>query len=485
MAEKSNNLKSKIFSGLFWRFGERIVAQLVSFMITIILSRILGPSEYGAIALTNVFIIIANVFVVSGFGNALIQKKDADNLDFSSVFYFNIVFSLFLYMILFISAPSVAVFYEMPVLKDVLRVLGVIIVIAGINSVQQAYVSRHMLFKRFFWSTLFGTLLSGIVGVVMAFRGYGIWALVAQILTNSIVDTLILWFTVKWRPDFAFSLKRMITMFHFGWKILCSGLLDTGYNQLQSLVIGKMYSSSDLAFYNRGQQYPNLIVTNINTSISSVLFPAIAREQDNRVRVKAMTRRAIKTSAYIMWPMMIGLGVVAEPLISIMLTDKWLPCVPYLQIACFIYGFWPIHTANLEAMKALGKSNLYLRLEIIKKSIGFIVLILVMRHGVMTIALSFALTTIISSFINAYPNKGLLDYGYFEQIKDMIPALFLSALMGVIIYPLRFLINNNFMLLGTQIILGVLIYLMGSKIFKFESFQYLLDTIKKILQKKK
>lgn len=474
----TNDIKSKVMTGLFWKFGERISAQLVTFIVSIVLARLLSPEDYGAIAMVTVFITFANVFVVNGFGNALIQKKEADNIDFSSVFYFNIVFSIILYCILFALAPYIADFYNMKILSMVLRVLGLRVIIAGINSVQQAYVSRHMLFKRFFWSTLFGTVLSGIVGIVMAYMGFGVWALVAQYLTNTSIDTIVLWFTVRWRPNFVFSFSRMKKMFSYGWKLLCSGILDTGYNQLRSLIIGKIYSSSELAYYDKGQQYPNLIVININTSISSVLFPAISQEQDNKSRVKDMTRRAIKTSSYIMWPLMIGLAVIAEPLISLMLTDKWLPCVPYLQIACFTYGFWPIHTANLEAMKALGRSDLFLKLEIIKKVIGILILIIAMRYGVMAIALSSIMATIISSFINAYPNRDLLNYSYIEQLKDILPTIGLSIMMGIIVYTVKFFNVNNFFQIVIQIVLGGIIYLLGSKVFHFETYEYLINIAK-------
>ena len=224
-----------------------------------------------------------------------------------------------------------------------------------------------MMFRKFFWSTLFGTAVSGIVGIAMAYHGYGVWALVAQYLTNTCTDTLVLWFTVRWRPIPKYSWRRTKSLLAFGWKLLVSSLLDTGYTQLMSLFIGKKYTSADLACYNQGDKYPSVIVTNINASISSVLFPVMSQCQDDPARVKQMTRRAIQVSSYIMWPLMVGLGVVGEPLIRLFLTEKWLPCLPYLRIFCFTYGMWPIHTANLQAMNALGRSDLFLKLEIIKK----------------------------------------------------------------------------------------------------------------------
>lgn len=474
---------NKVFSGLFWKFGERISSQLVSFIVSVILARLISPDEYGTISLVLIFINIAEVFVTNGFGSALIQKLDADNTEFSSVFYINIVFSLFLYLIIFFVSPFISVFYDSKVLLPALRVLGLRIPIAAVNSVQQAYVSRKMMFKKFFFSTLFGTLISGFIGVVMAYNGYGIWALVAQYLINTIVNTVVLWFTVKWRPNLVFSWSKVSALISYGWKLLLSSLLDTGYNQLRGLIIGKKYTSSDLAYYNRGQQFPQLIVVNINSSISSVLFPVISQHQNDLTIVKNMTRRAIKISSYIMWPLMFGLIVVSKPLISIMLTDRWLPCVPYLQIACITYGFWPIHTANLEALKAIGRSDLFLYLEIVKKIVGIGLLIVSMNYGVMAIALSLVVSTILSSFINAYPNSKLLKYGYIQQIKDMAPSILLSLLMAVLIYPIQYIIDNSLILIATQVILGVIIYIMFSKLLKIESYTYMLNIIKNINDK--
>ena len=327
-------------------------------MVSIILARMLDPSHYGAIALVTVFITFANMFVTSSFGNSLIQKKDADNVDFSSVFYFNIILGILVYAVVFIMAPYIAGYFNMEILCPVLRVLGLRLIVAGANSVQHAYVSKQMLFKRFFWSTLGGTIGSAILGITMAYMGFGIWALVVQYMFNSIIDTLVLWFTVKWRPKLAFSLKRLKNLFSYGWKFLVSSLLDTGYNELRSLVIGKMYTPADLAYYNKGKNFPNLIVTNVNSSIQSVLFPAMANCQDKKEQVKSMCRRSIRTSSYIMLPLMTGLALVAEPFVKLLLTEKWLQCVPYLQIACFTFAFMPIHTANLQAIKAMGRSDI-------------------------------------------------------------------------------------------------------------------------------
>ncbi len=470
-------IKGKVFSGLFWKFGERITAQLVSLTVSILLARLLSPEDYGVVAIVMVFITIANVFVSNGFGNALIQKKEADNLDFSSVFYINVLLSIFIYFLIFIISPFVAKFYKMPILEPALKVLGLRVIIASINSIQHAYVSRHMLFKRFFWSTLFGTLISGVVGIFMAYHGFGVWALVAQYLTNTCIDTIVLWLTVKWRPILRFSFERSKSLISFGWKLLCSGLLDTGYSQLRNLLIGKLYSSADLAYYNQGDKYPQVIVVNINTSIGSVLFPAMSRFQENKERVKRMTRSAIQVSSFIIWPLMIGLAAVAEPLVKILLTDKWLPCVPYLRIFCISYGFWPIHTSNLQAINALGRSDLFLKLEIIKKTIGLIALVISLPLGPLAVAFSLIVTGIISTFINAAPNRKLLSYSFKEQFSDLLPPFCLALIMGIVVYFLNFLPFSDPIILIIQILVGMMIYLVLAILTKQKGFVFIFKYI--------
>lgn len=473
-----NRMHRKIFSGLFWKFGERITAQLVSLMVSIILARLLMPEDYGLVAIVMVFIEIANVFVSNGFGNSLIQKRNVDNLDYSSVFYINIFVSTLIYVVIFLSAPWIAGFYKSPLLCKLLRVLGIRIIIAAINSVQQAYVSRNMFFRKFFWSTLFGTIISGIAGVAMAYRGYGVWALALQYLINVCIDTLVLWFTVRWRPDLKCSWGRAKALLAFGWKLLVSGLLETGYNQLRSLIIGKKYTSSDLAFYNQGSKYPNVIVVNVNSSIGSVLFPALSQCQDEPEQVKQMVRRAIQVSSYIMWPLMVGLGMVGESLIRMLLTEKWMPCLPYLRIFCFCYGLWPIHTINLQAIEALGRSDIFLKIEIIKKCIGLIVMLISIRFGPLAMAYSLIVTDILATGINAVPNGRLLQYRYKEQMADLLPSLGMACLMAILIYPISILQLSDIVIIILQVTAGAVVYLLESIIFKHPAFQYLLGFIK-------
>lgn len=479
------NLKKKTVSGLLWRFAERCGAQLVAFVVSIVLARLLSPDDYGLIAMITVFITISQVFVDSGMANALIQKKNADNLDFSSVFYFNVALCFVIYIILFITSPFIARFYGKNELTPLLRVLGITIIISGLKNVQQAYVSKKMLFKKFFFATLGGTLIAAVAGIALAYMGAGAWALVVQQILNVTIDTIILWFTVKWRPQKVFSISRLKGLFSYGWKLLVSALIDTFYNNLRQLLIGKIYSSADLAYYNRGQQFPNFIVSNINASIDSVLLSALSSEQDHIQKVKTMTRRAIKTSSFIMWPMMIGLAVLSKPLIIILLTDKWLATVPFLQIFCINYGFQPIQTANLNAIKALGRSDLFLKLEITKKTIGIVILIVSMQFSVLAVAIGLLLYTIIVSFINSLPNAKLLGYSYFEQIRDMAPALLLSCIMGMVIFPIKYLISSNLILMIVQIFIGGIVYIGLSSVLRLESFTYIIETIKSLTKNRR
>lgn len=348
-----------IVTNLFWKFAERIGAQLVSLTVSILLARFLLPEEYGVVAILLVFINIANVFVSEGFSTALVQKKEATEIDASTMFYCSFLISWILYAILFVLSPSIEIFYKMDGLANLLRVLALKLPIAAINSIQHAYVQRSMQFKKFFFSTIIGTLISGVVGVILAFLGFGPWALVAQYLTNSTIDTVVLFYTVKWRPRMVFSAISAKEMMRYGWKITCGSLLNTIYSETRSLIIGKKYSSSDLAYYNKGVQFPQLIVTNIDSSIGSVLFPALSKITDEKQRLKETVRKSLKMSCYIIFPCMAGLAAVSTPLIKLLLTDKWLPAVFFLHIACITQALQPINTANIQLMCFLLRCIVY------------------------------------------------------------------------------------------------------------------------------
>lgn len=486
MSEKVNYKKTTL-SGLIWKFAERIGAQLISTIVSIILARILLPEDYGVVALTTIFITIANVFVNSGFGQALIQKKDSDELDFSSIFYTGLFVSILLYLGLFFASPYIAEWFEEPLLSPILRVVGLQLPISALSSVQSAYISKHFLFRKVFLSSLLGTILSAIVGIWMAYAGYGPWALVAQHLTTLIVGQLVLLITVKWRPKLCYSWKRTKSLFGYSWKLLGSGLLDVGYNELRGIIIGKKYSSVDLAYYNKGKTLPSLVGDNLNGPINGVLFPVMSAEQEDKKRVKNMTRRSIQASCYLMFPILMGLAAVAPVLVPVLFTDKWNSMIPFLQIISITYLFYPIHTANLQAIKALGRSDLFLRLEVIKKVIGLAILSITMWFGVFWIVMGGLISSFLGLIINSYPNRKLLNYNIFEQIKDILPYLGLVLLMGVPVYMMNYLYSilnwNMYLVLVLQVLVGAIIYIGLSWLLRLEIFRYLLNTIKEFFKK--
>lgn len=481
---KNENIKNEVISSLIWKFLERIGTQGVQFIVSIILARLLLPSDYGVVSMILVFTAIANVFIQTGFSTSLIQKKDSDELDFSSVFYISLLIAAICYVILFFAAPIIASFYNMPAITSILRVISLTLFFGAINSVQNARIAKEMKFKKLFLSSLVAILISGATGVLMAYKGFGPWALVGQQIANSIATTIILWFTSGWQPKLMFSINRVKSLLSYGWKILCSALLDTIYQNIYNLVIGKFYSSSTLGNYNKGEQFPKLIAVNVDGAISSVMLPAYSKQQDRKDKLKKMVRRSIVTSSLLLFPMMFGLAAVAETVVKVLLTENWLGCVPFMQLLCIVYALYPINTANLQVIKALGKSDYFLKLEIIKKIIGLIVLIVTLPFGVLQMAIGQVLVAILSTFINAFPNRKLLNYNYFEQIKDLFPSLIISIIMFIIVYSFNFINLNMYILLFIQILVGVIIYFGLAYIFKLESLNYMIEILKSFSKKK-
>ncbi len=480
------SLKAAVIASLFWKFLERIGTQGVQFVVAIVLARLLSPADFGLIALVTVFIAIANVFVQSGLNTALIQKKQIDNLDFSTVFYSCLGLASAIYLLLFFLAPFIGEFYgNQAKLVPVVRVLGLMLVLGALSSVQEAYVARNMMFKKLFYRSVGAIVPAGVLGIIFAYLGFGIWALVVQQLTNSFLMCLIMWLTVKWRPEFSFSVVRWKSLFSFGWKLLCSALLDTCYQNMRNLVIGKMFSPTALGYFNRGDQFPYLVVNNLNASIQSVMLPSLSSVQDDRPRLKSMARRAIVTSSFLVLPMMAGLAAIAKPLTLIVLGEKWLPAVPFIQICCFSYAFWPVHTTNLSAINAVGRSDVFLKLEIIKKGYGFLVLVLAVYlfRTPIGVAMSLAITAPLGSFVNAFPNKKLLKYGFLEQMRDILPSFVLSIIMGAMVYFEGVYLFEQTTLnliaqLSVTIVSGAMIYLGLAKLLRLECFDYLVNTVK-------
>lgn len=482
--------KNQVISSLIWKFIERGGNQAVSFIVSIILARLLSPEDYGLIALITVFITFANIFIESGFSTSLIQKKNVKDIDYSTALTFSLLIAGILYMILYFSAPVIAKFYDKNEIVLILRVISITLFIGSLNSVQVAVISRNMQFKKLFHSSTIAVFISGGVGILLAYNGYGVWALVSQQIVNQLLVTVFLFVAIEWKPKLKFSINSFKALFNYGSNILLTNFLGTLFLNIRNLIIGKIYNPSVLGFYNRGMQFPVAFVSNINGSIQSVMLPTYASNQDNPSIIRNMVRRSIKMSSFIVFPMMVGLAAISESLVLLLLTDKWLPAVIFIQIYCAIYAIMPMHTTNLQAIKALGHSGVILRLEIIKKIIDVIVLSISIPFGIFAIAMGELITSLISTLINAYPNRKYLNYSAKEQWLDILPSLLLSLFMGFIISLVKFLdISNNVVVIIVQISIGILTYAFFAYILKIEEFTYLMTTIKNLIksvaQKKK
>lgn len=465
---------------LIWKLLERFGVLGTQFLLQIVLARILNPEDYGVLSIMVIFTTLANVFIQNGFNTSLIQNKDVTEEDYSSVFWVSLFITVVVYGILFLTAPIIAEFYDMPSLIKPFRVLCLVLFPGAYNSVQLAKVSREMDFRKVFYSNMIGIIVAGGIGIAVALMGGGLWALVVQTLMNVSIACIVMMFTVKWKPKFVLNFSRINILFSYGWKLLTSGLLDTLYQNLQSLVIGKKYSAVTLAFYERGKQFPQYGINAINSAVQSVLLPAMSAEQDDLLKVKDMTRKSVAISSFLLFPMMAGLAAVAPTLVSLLLTDKWLPCVPYMQICCISFAFYPIYSSHLQAMKAVGRSDIFLKLEIAKKIVGITMLLIAVFC--FSTPLAIALTGVISIpfdiFINALPNKKLIYYNYGEVIKDIIPPFVLSVIMFVVVECIRVLHFRNLVTLCVQIIVGIFVYMISAACLKIEAYCLFRDMLK-------
>ncbi len=475
--------KKKILSGFVWKFLERISSQGVAFVIGVVLARLLLPSDYGIVALIQVFVTIANVFVTSGFSAALIQNKDADDLDFSTLLYCSLAVSVVLYVVIFFSAPFISEFYNIPELTPVTRVYAIVLVLYGYNSVQSAWVSRNMVFKKFFVATLSGTIISGVVGLVMAYHGMGVWSIVAHALTNVFVNMLVVRMMILWRPKLIFSFTRAKKLMNFGSKILGADLIGTIFNELQQILIGKVYSPADLALFNRGKSIPYLFTSNIDSSISAVLFPAMSNHSDDFMMIKQMTRKGIKISSYMMFFFMTTLAVAAHPFVDLLLTAKWIECVPYLQLVCIANMISVVSTANMQAIKASGNSGTLLKLEIYKKPIYLLLIAGAVCISVKAVALTFPIYAVYAAIVNMSPNKRILKYTFTEQINDIAPASLLSCATIAIAYPINFIEMSSFFKLVLICAICAVSYIFFSWLFKVDAFESCRNAMKNRLRR--
>lgn len=472
--------------GLIWKILERLSVQGSQFIIQIILARLLSPEHYGALAIMMIFVTLANVIIQNGFNTSLIQNKDVDDDDFSSVFWLIFGISLLVYMLLYAVAPLLADYYGMPYLENPFKVICLMLIPGALNSVQLAIIRRSMDFKKEFTSNLISIVLAGIIGIICAYQGYGLWSLVVQTLLNTSIACITMWYVLGWRPQLVFNISRVKVLLAYGYKLVLAGLLDTFSQDLSAFIIGAKYSSSSLGFFTRGKQFPSAIMGALNSAVQSVMLPALSALQDDKEKAKQLMRKSIVLSTFAVFPMMAVLAGIAKPMVSVVLTDKWLDCVPYIQIFCFSYAFWPVHTNNLQAINAMGRSDIFLRLEVYKKIIGWASLAFAVYYfdDPLAIAGMAIATTVTSSFINCYPNKYLLRYTYIEQMKDLLPYLLLSLATFILMLNVGNYISDHLLSLFVSPLLGIIFYLMMAYFMKLEAFCVLIQHLNKILKKR-
>jgi len=480
----TSNIKQKTIEGIFWAFSERIGQQTIYLFITIILARLLEPKEFGLIAMLSIFVSVAQSFIDSGFGQALIQKQDANHVDECSIFYFNVFISVAAAALLCLAAPWIGTFYSTPLLAPITYALSLNLVINAFGIVQTNLLTKSIDFQTQMKVSFIATILSGALGIIMAYKGFGVWSLVAQSIASNLIRTALLWFFHRWRPTWAFSFTALRSMFAFGSNLFISGLIETIFFNLHLIVIGKMFSATDLGFYSRAKGLQGLAAKDIAVSVCRVAFPVFSSIQDEKERLKTSVRKALMTMAMINFPLMVGLAIVAKPLVLLLLTDKWLPCVPYLQLFCVIGALLPLQEINLNVLKAQGRSDLFLWLQILKKSLVVIALIITYRWGILAIIYGQIVTGLIDYYLNSYYTERLIDYPIIMQVKDLIPSLSLAAIMGLGVYTLQYVVvSDPAILLLVQIIVGITLYGLLCRIVKLSAFMDLLALIKPILTK--
>lgn len=476
----SSQIKSRAFSGIIWKFAERVSAQLVSLIVSIILARILLPDDYSVVSIVTIFFTFCNIFISSGFNTALIQKKNADIIDYSSVLFVSMFISAILYIVMFFTAPLIADLYNKSLLIPIIRVMSVTFFINAFKGVVCAKISSDLNFRSFFWATIIGTLISAIVGIIMALNGFGPWALVAQQMTNSTIDTIILTIVTKVKFKFIISFKRLKELFNYGWKIFVSSIISVIYDEIKPLIIGVKFSSVDLAFYNKGRSFPALINGSICDTISAVLFPVMSKLQDNKEEVLTVSRRYMRVSSYIVFPMLIGFLAISDNFIKLLLTEKWLFASPYIKIFCIAFMFNIIQTGNLQIIRAIGRSDIILKLEIIKKILYFIIVVafIFLSESPYLLAASEILCAVIATIVNTYPTVKLVNYSYKMLFTDLFPNLLIASIMGFGVWITGNISLPLLLLIILQVSIGLIIYLIFSIISKNENFNYLLNFIK-------
>lgn len=475
-------LKNKAIHGAVWSFADNIVGSGITFLVGLVLARLLTPVEFGILGMLTIFIAISNSFVDSGFSNALIRKNDAKAIDYNTVFYFNLIVGVGCYILLFIASPAISRFFREPQLLSVTRVLGLVLIINALSIIQRTQFVKKIDFKTQTKVSVISSLSSGSIGIGMAFAGYGIWSLVGQQLSRQFFNTLFLWIYSKWRPVWEFSWKSFHEMFNFGSKLLLSGLLETIYQNIYYLIIGRFYSASQLGQYTRAEQFNAIFSSNLTTVVQRVSYPVLTSIQDEQQRLRETYRKVIKMTMLVTFACMLGLAATAKPLILLLIGEKWLPAVIYLQIICFSGMLYPLHAINLNILQVKGRSDIFLKLEIIKKCIGIVPIMVGIFYGIEFMLFAGVFTSIIAYILNSYYSSQLISYSTWAQIKDILPMFGVSLFVAICMWGLSFLSITNILLLPLQCIIGIILAIIIYKKIKlpeyFEIKQIVLSVIK-------
>ena len=474
-----NSLKQKAAMGVFWSTVERFSVQGVQFLIMIVMARLLTPHDYGIIGMLAIFLAVSQSLIDSGFSQALIRKQDRTEVDNNTVFYFNIVVSALLYVILYVSAPFVADFYDTPQLCPVMRVVCLGIMFNSLAVVQRALLTIRIDFKTQAKAALTAAITSGVVGIVMAYHGFSVWSLVTQQLLNLGINTGLLWLLSKWRPRLVYSWQSFHELFAFGSKLLASGLLDTIYRNIYPIVIGKLFSASSLGHYTRAHQFSEFPSSNLTGIIQRVTYPVLCEIQDDDERLSNIYRRFLKLSAFVIFPLMVGLSSVAQPFVNIILGQQWGFCGQLLQIICFSMMWYPIHSINLNLLQVKGRSDLFLRLEIIKKILGVSVLCITAPFGLVVMCYGSILNSLVALAINTYYTGKLINVGFLRQMRDLLPTIALCLTMFALILSVNYFLPGDVTKLCAGIVLGVAFYSLLSYVFKFSELKELISLVRK------
>ncbi len=479
-------IKQKAISSMIWKFLERIAAQSISLAVSIVIARILDPSTYGTVGLVAIFFTFADIIISGGLNTALIQKKDADEEDYSSVFWVSVLLSLFAYFALFFLAPTISNIYKQPTLTSIIRIMGMVLPVYAAKSIVCAYISSNLQFKKFFFATISGTIVSGVVGIIMALKGFGAWALVAQQVTNTIVDTIILYISTKITIRLKVSYIRLKQLFNYGWKILLTSIINTIYNEIRPLVIGVKFSTADLSYYKKGNSIPSLITATTTSTLSAVLFPVLSEYQNDKETLLKYTRRFMQVASFFVFPLTLGLFVVSDNLILVLLTDKWREAAIYMKIFSVSSMFSMINIGNCETIKAMGRSDIFLIMEIIKKVFYFIIIgvFIICSDSAIILAVASLLCTLVAVVVNTVPNRKLISYKYKDQIIDILPNLITAIIMSISVYMVGKIDFDALPLLALQVFSGMIIYILLNMLIGNKSFSFCLSFLKEMVDRK-